>query len=236
MTTPAPTSTSSTSGSTKAKLSYSASENGGRGFNQTITFQFNPATIKVSQNQKLSEKVSLQKLNREEQLKQQGHTTIDVDELIFDGTLTKSRVQTLFNWLKPLPVGEGTNQTEPLKILHFTWGKLDYRCVMENVTATYIRFKSDGTPIRAKVSLKFRTQPLVPSGTNPTSGGLVGRRAHVLTQGDNLQQLAFRTYQTPTSWRAIAEVNGIDDPLRVPVGAMIYLPNVDELDGEPAHG
>ena len=42
--------------------------------------------------------------------------------------------------------------------------------------------------------------------------------------GDTLQSVAFREYGRPTYWRAIAEANGIEDPLRLAAGTELLIP------------
>ncbi|HEX3707941.1 MAG TPA: hypothetical protein VHV76_15045 [Mycobacteriales bacterium] len=218
-----------------AALTYSITDNDGQGDDGKVTFQFNPSSIKISQSAKFDNKPPSNKLGREEQLKQDGATTIDMGDLIFDGTHVGS-AETLFEWLRPLVSPPGKNEGRRPKVVHFIWGPIDYRVALESVAVAYVRFKEDGTPTRAKVDLKLRTQVALPTGTNPTSGGLVGRQARVLVQGENLQRLSQQTYNTPDAWRAIADINGIDDPLRVPTGALIYLPNADELPVGGRHG
>ena len=71
---------------------------------------------------------------------------------------------------------------------------------------------------------------LMPSlGTNPTSAGLPGRKAHTVTDGDSLARIATDRYGSPGRWRDIAAANGIDDPLRIRSGDRVYLPNPEEL-------
>jgi nucleoid-associated protein YgaU len=59
---------------------------------------------------------------------------------------------------------------------------------------------------------------------NPTSGALTSHRTTVVTAGDTLQSIAYREYRNPNLWRAIAEANDIDDPLRLPSGTQLLLP------------
>ena len=54
-------------------------------------------------------------------------------------------------------------------------------------------------------------------------------RAHVVAQGESLQSIATANYGRPGMWRAIADVNGIDDPMRLPPGTKVFLPGPDEI-------
>uniref|UniRef100_UPI00114CD597 LysM peptidoglycan-binding domain-containing protein n=1 Tax=Streptomyces lushanensis TaxID=1434255 RepID=UPI00114CD597 len=68
------------------------------------------------------------------------------------------------------------------------------------------------------------------AGQNPTSGALAARRVHRLRSGDTLQALAWAEYGDAAAWRVIADINGIDDPLRLAEGRELLLPSADELD------
>ena len=65
--------------------------------------------------------------------------------------------------------------------------------------------------------------------TNPTSGGRPGRARHMVTSDENLATIAQQAFGTPSAWRAIAEVNGIDDPNAIRPGDVVYLPGHEEL-------
>jgi nucleoid-associated protein YgaU len=95
----------------------------------------------------------------------------------------------------------------------------------------YTRFAPSGVPIRAEVDLTLQQQPslLGMLSTNPTSGGMPGRRSHTMTSGESLAGIATARYGTPGRWREIAACNDIDDPLRVRAGDRVYLPNPEEL-------
>jgi nucleoid-associated protein YgaU len=45
--------------------------------------------------------------------------------------------------------------------------------------------------------------------------------------GDSLPSIAFAAYGDPTQWRAIAEANEIDDPLRLPRGRALAIPRLE---------
>ncbi|MGQ0839841.1 LysM peptidoglycan-binding domain-containing protein [Actinokineospora sp.] len=95
---------------------------------------------------------------------------------------------------------------------------------LEKVDVEYERFDWTGIPVWAKVSLTLveYTAPLPKQ--NPTSGGIPGRTKHVVTQGEGLVQIANHAYGSPRAWRAVAEANGLDDPLRIKPGRTLSLP------------
>jgi nucleoid-associated protein YgaU len=72
--------------------------------------------------------------------------------------------------------------------------------------------------------------PNSPGHTNPTSGGPAGRRSHTIGAGDTLHSIAQREYGKPGLWRGLADVNGIDDPLRVAVGTSVLIPPREDVE------
>jgi nucleoid-associated protein YgaU len=61
-------------------------------------------------------------------------------------------------------------------------------------------------------------------GQNPTSGALRSTSSHQVRLGDSLASIATAHYGKPTMWRAIAAVNGIDDPFNVRIGTDLLIP------------
>ena len=115
----------------------------------------------------------------------------------------------------------------------FAWGQfqtVSFYSYVTQVNATYKLFATDGTPLRATCSVTLNEISASTPRQNPTSGALTAHRAHRLVPGDSLESLAFREYGDPTAWRAIAEANGIDDPVRLRVGRQILLPAAEDLE------
>jgi nucleoid-associated protein YgaU len=63
-----------------------------------------------------------------------------------------------------------------------------------------------------------------PPKTNPTSGGIAGRRTHIVAGAETLQSVAFGEYGDAALWRGLADLNGIDDPFRVRPGTSLLIP------------
>jgi nucleoid-associated protein YgaU len=160
-------------------------------------------------------------------------TTISINNLLFSGTGTVTDCAQLLDWSIPsIPAGGAQNTQMPT--LTFTWGTLRYKVNLTTVKVTYIRFTSAGTPIRATADLGFQSALDPPTSTNPTSGGILGRRGHMVVAGENLQHIATANYGGPAAWRALAAANGIEDPLAVQPGMVIYLPAPAELGDRSA--
>ena len=143
----------------------------------------------------------------------------------FRGDVTDD-VRTLLEWTKPCPPLVKGVMNPPL--LEFRWGSSKavqgFRGYLQSVNANYTLFRMDGTPIRATCSVILIEVPDRPAGTNPSSGGRPGYRAHVVIEGETLHSVAWAEYQRADYWRAIADFNHIDDPLRVAPGTRLLLP------------
>jgi len=173
-------------------------------------------------------------LIHQDQVTQVGPTTITLSDLVFDGAGTVDACKMLLGWSYP-HVQEGSSTAAELTKLTFTWGNsISYSVTLVSVDISYVRFTSSGQPIRATANLRLQYEGTPPPGTNPTSGGIPGRRSHTLVSGENLQHVAMANYGKPGAWRALAAANGIEDPLAVQPGTIIYLPAPAELaDGRP---
>lgn len=137
----------------------------------------------------------------------------------------------LLKWLKPTPDSINKKKPQP-QILQFRWGSNEslskFKGFLKSVSVKYTMFKADGKPVRATANITLEEVPDDPEKTNPTSGSIAGRRTHVVTSGDSLHSIAYEEYGDPSLWRALAQFNGIDDPLRLAPGARLMLPSSDE--------
>jgi nucleoid-associated protein YgaU len=113
----------------------------------------------------------------------------------------------------------------------FGWGTniIMEEAVIKSMTVTYKRFLL-GQAVRAEVNLTLEEVPLMLPGTNPTSGALASRRTHMLVEGDTLASIAFAEYGDATKWRALAEANDIDDPMRLAPGVELLVPDRHEVE------
>jgi hypothetical protein len=188
-------------------------------------------------------------LTQQQILEKLGKTTIKLSDLVFDGTDQYGKdvlenCGTLMGWSyateysKAMPPG-GTEAPDQVPELQFSWQdfKLGYLAdspvlvYLTQADVKYERFTSGGLPIRATVSITLQPTSINPVGTNPTSGGLPGRSGHMVITGETLAGIAVAEYGTPASWRNLAEINNLDDPLRMRPGATLYVPGKAELTG-----
>lgn len=145
-------------------------------------------------------------------------------------SVTKS-VATLISWTRPTASSRNSKKpSAPLVILE--WGSSQwFPCYVASVSASFTMFDDKGTPVRATVKVSLKEIPDDAPGQNPTSGSLAGHQGHEVIEGETLAQLAYQHYEKPAYWRAIANANGIDDPMRVRPGSRVYLPPIEEVKG-----
>ncbi len=140
-------------------------------------------------------------------------------------------VETLMSCLVPLP-DSGPKALPPF--VQFGWGKqVILTAFVKSVSAKITMFRPNGDPVRAVCSLTLEEVP-TKSGKpqNPTSGALYASSSHVVVAGDSLASLAYSEYGDPTLWRAIADANRIDDPLRLPPGLRLILPGIEDISAD----
>lgn len=132
--------------------------------------------------------------------------------------------------MQPTQASLALRDAKPPTVM-FGWGTnivLD-RAFIKSISVTYKRFLL-GNPVRAEVTVALEEVPSVVPGTNPTSGGIATRRTHTMIEGDTLASVAWEEYHDPTKWRALAEANGIDDPMRIPTGTVLLVPEPGEAE------
>jgi nucleoid-associated protein YgaU len=138
------------------------------------------------------------------------------------------RISTLLNWMRPCPSTVATNPTAPL--VSFVWGpnkQLEkFKGFLTKVNVNYTVFRKDGIPIQAKVDITIQGAIPPDPFTNPTSHAIGSVRAHTVIDGDTLQSIAYRELGKASYWRAVADLNGIDDPLRVSPGRRLLIPTL----------
>ena len=121
--------------------------------------------------------------------------------------------------------------------VQFRWGSLTgFMGYVASVSAKYTLFTSGGLPVRAACTLSLEELAGDPPKQNPTSGGLLPREIHRVVVGDTLAGIAYQEYANAGKWRALAEANGIDNPMKLKPGSQIMLPAVEELGARSPAG
>ena len=142
-------------------------------------------------------------------------------ELFFDTYEQKVDVRTKTQRITSLLNKNATTQAPP--ILLFSWGSLQFKCVLESVGQNFTMFLSDGMPVRAKLSVNFKE--FEPVEIEIERGLFIGPpTVRNVVEGDTLSKIAGDVLGNPGDWREIAELNDIDDPFNLPPGQALIIP------------
>lgn len=193
-----------------------------------ISFMFNPTEYRLSRAVNMNNEARVKRVGGMPEYLGTGPRTLSMN-LFFDdfhsakGDVTP-KINKLFKWQEPVKIGG------PPPLVKLEWGTndalKDFLGIIKDVNVTYTIFNKSGTPIQAKVDITLEeTGNTIKIGTNPTSRANDARRVHVMVEGESLASIAHGEYGDPNYWRALAEVNGIDDPLRVRPGANLVIPS-----------
>lgn len=132
-------------------------------------------------------------------------------------------VQRLVDACIPTDASETNDRPLPPAV-RFGWDKVYFEGYLEKVSARYTLFRSNGKPIRAVCNLTLKEIEQPARRQNPTSGGLSASASVQVVEGDTLPGIAYARYGDPRFWRAIADANGVDDPMRVRPGTRLLIP------------
>ncbi|WP_406661831.1 LysM peptidoglycan-binding domain-containing protein [Methanolobus sp. ZRKC3] len=114
--------------------------------------------------------------------------------------------------------------------LRFIWGmpsKEPFTCVLEKVTNKFIMFLSDGTPVRAKLSItlkEFKTRLNSRESARKSSDKT---KVYITKQGDSLWLIAHKEYGNSSMWRPIADKNNIYNPRFLEPGTRLIIPPLE---------
>lgn len=199
----------------------------------TIPFFLNPNTISVERRAKFDEDAHNQ---ARDDVKYKGTDPIclQIGELWFDTYDDRQNVREIYiDRLEELV--DYYNETHVPRVVSLVWGGFshgtkharDYVFYVESVKIDYVMFLTDGTPVRAKVSLCLK-QITTSKREHEQNGKRSPDHAKrvVVRRGDTLQGIAAREYHNPREWRRIATTNNIVDPMRLQVGSTLLVPPI----------
>ncbi len=112
----------------------------------------------------------------------------------------------------------------------FRWGQAwSFKAVITNISQKFTLFLPDGTPVRSTMNVDFlqAAEEGVYPGQNPTTLSKPGYKTRRVKQGETLDWIAFEEYGDSNRWRFLAEINKIDDPMRLQPGQVIAIAPID---------
>lgn len=123
------------------------------------------------------------------------------------------------------PRAEGQSFVPPA--VRFLWGSFQFDGIVESLEENLELFSPEGRPLRASVSISLTQQKITAfpfreagGGAGPGQGAPGTSKLTQPPQGANMPGMAA-AQGSGNQWQAIAQANGIEDPLRLKPGQLI---------------
>jgi len=202
-----------------------------------IEFQFNPKELSLSKTakwkrdtQKNAKKSGVPEFTGADPCKLTLEMFLDATDKMNDAVV--KTVEKLFNCCVPTSTSLDAKKPSPPWVI-FRWGGLTgFPAFISSVTAKYTVFTPSGMPVRAVCTVAIEEIAGQTAGQNPTSGALAVHRTRRIVAGDSLASVAYASYGDAGLWRKLAQVNGVEDPMRLTPGQVLLLPAAQEMLGE----
>jgi len=110
-----------------------------------------------------------------------------------------------------------------------------FKGVVESVRQRFTIFSSLGLPLRATISLSLKEYKTLQEQIAEIDHHSPDRtRMHVVKQCETITRIAELTSGQSSDWRAIADWNGIEDPLALDSGKVLEIPSLAQVRGRRA--
>lgn len=206
------------------------SSTGAKGGGKHIAFSFNPKEITFARSAEWKAKASKKPTMPEFVGTKPATVTLEMFFDASEGGDVSAAIGDLMSCVEPHQKTKKDKPSPPFVSLG--WGSTTYidQAIVKSVSVKYTRFKSDGSPIRAVAAVSLEELRPPTGKQNPTSGGLDAEIERLIGPGDTLQLIAYQELGSPELWRAIADINGIDDPFRIREGTVLIIPSLASID------
>jgi nucleoid-associated protein YgaU len=142
-------------------------------------------------------------------------------DLFFDSYEADQDVRTHTGPLVRLLDKEPLTKAPP--VLLFSMGQFNFQCVLVDASQRFTMFRRDGTPVRSTIAARF--QEFVRVEIEIERGLFIGPPTlHNVVRSETASAIAATALGDPARWREVAEANGIDDPLNIPPGVTLKVP------------
>ena len=134
------------------------------------------------------------------QFKQGNTSTLSLELLLdtqFNDDYTKTDIRDayIYDLEKLMAIDSDIHAPPPCQVL---WGSLEFTGMLESMDKKYTLFSSDGTPVRARVTLKFKEYVSLDLQIQEASLASPNRRKmFTVNEGDSLWRMAYRAYGDP---------------------------------------
>jgi len=112
-------------------------------------------------------------------------------------------------------------------IVRLVWDRDVFRGVLESLNVTYVMFRPDGVPVRARLAVTLKEFRTVAEQLKerPTNSPDVDK-SYTVVRGDTIGSIAFKVFRDASKWREIAKANDIRDPRRLRAGQTLAIPTL----------
>jgi hypothetical protein len=100
-----------------------------------------------------------------------------------------------------------------------------FTCVVESIDRKFLLFSPEGTPLRARLTVKLREYQTIEQSIAKLQTA-DHTKVRILKRRERLDKLSATEYDTPAEWRRIAEANDVDDPRRILPGTSLVIPPI----------
>jgi Contractile injection system tube protein len=102
-----------------------------------------------------------------------------------------------------------------------------FQCVVESIKQRFTLFSSEGTPLRAVLSVALREYYSLEDQIQRINFNSPDHtHVYVVQRSDTLAHVAALKYDDPRQWRAIADQNNLSDPLDLRPGLVLDVPPI----------
>ena len=113
--------------------------------------------------------------------------------------------------------------TDAPPILLFSWGSVNFKCVLVSVKQRFTFFLNDGTPVRATLNVQFKEYEEIEIKIK--KGFFIGPPNIYNTRaGDTISKISGDILGDPARWREIADINNIVNLRKLLPGTPIKIP------------
>lgn len=187
---------------------------------ERIQVMYNPEELRLEQGNNFAE-VGIPGLDAPPVQYVRGKARTLAMDLFFDtyeaGGDVRAHTGQIVRLLDKLPL------TKAPPVVLYSMGQFNFRCVLVDASQRFTMFRRDGTPVRATISVRF--QEFVRVEFEIERGLFVGPPTlHNVVRSETASAIAAAALGDPARWREIADANGLDDPLNIPPGATLKVP------------
>ncbi len=210
---------------------------------EQIPVQFNPAEYRITNRGAFSEKARRKSDEPTVNFNGKQYDTLNV-KLYFDCDVITSVSSMAAGAVSMLTGAEDKDITKTIKKITslteldgekhqppaaaFVWGATQFLGFVESVIVSYTMFDKMGKPLRAVVDLTMRGMNGAASEKKSPFMSPDRTKARVMSEDNNIWNIARNEYGDVRQWRRIADANGIMNPLDIPTGEMLRVPSIDD--------